>query len=397
MEKMKIFIMINSMGLGGAEKSLLSLLNLLDYEKYDVDLQMMNFGGMFESMLPKEVHILPELEFLSFCKQPTWNQFTSLNPKWLTARIRTYLSLRRNNRNGHPLHDTQAYWSACRNAYSRHSGVYDVAIAWGQGTPTHYVAEKVNATRKYAWINANYKLAGHNRDFDFDIYAVYDKIICVSGKLAGLFGKIFPEYTGKTDVILDIRNPDVILDMAEESVELPIVAPVIIVTAGRYTPQKNYLLALDAAVELCRRGLDFVWYAVGEGGERQRLETKIAESHMEKRFVLLGAKSNPYPYMKAADIYVQTSLFEGYCLTLAEARMLNRPCVTTNFDVVYEQMVQRENGLVVEMTAEAVADGIMELLENDTLRNHIIQNLKREKKGNTDEVFKFESLLDGNL
>ena len=98
--------------------------------------------------------------------------------------------------------------------------------------------------------------------------------------------------------------------------------------------------------------------------------------------------------MKAADIYVQTSKFEGYCLTLAEARMLNVPCVTTNFDVVYAQMINDENGLVVEMNAEAVADGITRLAMDSELYQHIKRFQEQEKKGNVEEIEKFYALVE---
>ena len=395
MKKIKILFMINSLGLGGAEKSLISLLQLLDYDKYDVDLQMMNFGGMFESLLPKEVHVLPELDFLKFSRKTLIQQVFSFNFKFLLARAHTAISLRENNRSGRKLHDTQAYWRGCKNAYGFHPNTYDVAIAWGQGTPTHYVASKVKAARKYAWINANYELAGHNKEFDREYYSVYDKNICVSHELALLFEKVFPEYKDKLDVILDIQNPNIIISMAEEKIELPKKAAVTIVTVGRYSRPKNYGLAIDTAKELLNRKIDFVWYAVGEGPERSLMERKISEYQMQDRFILLGAKSNPYPYIKVADVYVQTSSFEGYCLTLAEARMLNKLCVTTNFDVVYEQMIQRQNGLVVDMTPAAVADGIIEILGNRQLKTHILNYLKHEKKGNVEEIQKINILLEG--
>jgi glycosyltransferase involved in cell wall biosynthesis len=97
--------------------------------------------------------------------------------------------------------------------------------------------------------------------------------------------------------------------------------------------------------------------------------------------------------MKAADIYVQTSRFEGYCLTLAEARILNVPCVTTAFDVVYDQMIDGENGLVVDMNAPAVAGGIERLMNDADLYAHIKDYQMREKKGNIEEIQKFYRLV----
>ena len=165
-----------------------------------------------------------------------------------------------------------------------------------------------------------------------------------------------------------------------------------LVTVGRLVPQKGYDIAAKAAWLLKKRGIRFHWYVVG-GGNTTPIKKDIAQYGIHYCFTLLGAKANPYPYMKAADIYVQTSKFEGYCLTLAEARMLNIPCVTTNFDVVYTQMIDGENGLVVEMNAEAVADGIIRLATDPELYQHIKRYQEQEKKGNVEEIRKFYELI----
>lgn len=391
--KKSILFVINSMGCGGAEKSLLSLLSLLDYEKYDVTLQMFRRGGMFETLLPPEVHIREELDYSAFCRKSLAKQLLSFDLRRITARVRTSLFLRSNAKKGRPLHDAQAYWKYSGAAYAPLPEQYDAAIAWGQGTPTHFVAEKVKARKKFAWVNVNYEAAGHQAAFDDTYYKVYDNIVCVSEDLRSIFNKTFPQYSKKAITILDINNPKTIMDMAQQPITLPSKNGLTLVTVGRLVPQKGYDIAAKAAWLLKKRGIDFHWYVVG-GGDSAPIERDIAQYEIQDCFTLLGAKSNPYPYMKAADIYVQTSKFEGYCLTLAEARMLNIPCVTTNFDVVYAQMVNGENGLVVEMNAEAVADGITHLSADSDLYQHIRQYQEQEKKGNVEEIKKFYELME---
>ena len=390
--KKKILFVINSMGCGGAEKSLLSLLSLMDYQKYDVTLLMFRCGGMFEPLLPPDVHIHDSLDYVSFCAQPIGKQLLSFDFRRIVARLRTSVFLRQNARKNRPLHDAQAYWKYSAAAFDPLPEHYDVAIAWGQGTPTHFVAEKVTADKKFAWVNVNYKLAGHSESFDNKYYKRYNNIVCVSQELSDLFEKTFPTYKDKICTILDIQNPDMILKMAEQPCVLPGENGVTIVTAGSLVPQKGYDIAAKAASILKNRGVQFHWYIVGDGN-RAPIEADIERYGIADCFTLLGAKENPYPYMKAADIYVQTSKYEGYCLTLAEARMLNVPCVTTNFDVVYAQMIDGENGLVVEMTPEAVADGIVRLAADKELYQHIKCYLEHEKKGNVEEIEKFYELV----
>ena len=387
-----ILFVINSLGCGGAEKSLLSLLSLLDYDKYDVTLQMFRRGGMFEELLPPEVHVRKELDYTAFCSQSMAKQMLSFDLRRIAARVRTSLFLRSNAKKGSPLHDAQAYWKYSAAAYDPLPERYDVAIAWGQGTPTHFVAEKVQAQKKFAWVNADYENVGHNKDFDCKYYAAFTGIICVSDKLCLTLQKAFPEYAAKMTTIYDINNPATIFTMADQPCSLLNKENLTLVTVGRLVPQKGYDIAAKAAWLLKKRNVKFHWYVVG-GGDSAPIEKDIAQYGISDCFTLLGAKANPYPYMKAADIYVQTSKFEGYCLTLAEARMLNIPCVTTNFDVVYAQMIDGDNGLVVEMNAEAVADGIIRLATDQELYQHIKGYQIQEKKGNVEEIEKFYDLL----
>lgn len=387
-----ILFVINSLGCGGAEKSLLSLLALLDYDKYDVTLQMFSRGGMFEELLPPEVHVRKELDYTAFCSQSMAKQMLSFDLRRIAARVRTSLFLRSNAKKGSPLHDAQAYWKYSAAAYDPLPERYDVAIAWGQGTPTHFVAEKVQAQKKFAWVNADYENVGHNKDFDCKYYAAFTRIICVSDKLCLTLQKAFPEYAAKMTTIYDINNPATIFTMADQPCSLLNKENLTLVTVGRLVPQKGYNIAAKAAWLLKKRNVKFHWYVVG-GGDSAPIEKDIAQYGISDCFTLLGAKANPYPYMKAADIYVQTSKFEGYCLTLAEARMLNIPCVTTNFDVVYAQMIDGDNGLVVEMSAEAVADGIIRLATDQELYQHIKGYQIQEKKGNVEEIEKFYDLL----
>lgn len=393
--KKRILFVINSLGCGGAEKSLISLLGLMDYEKYDVTLYMFRHDGMFLPLLPKEVHIHEKSAYTEFCSKSGAGQLMSFDFKKLRARIRTSLYLRKNAKSENPLHDAQVYWKYSGEAFDVILEKYDAAIAWGQGTPTHFVAEKVNADKKYAWVNVNYKSAGHNPNFDNRFYSEYDKIICVSDKLNQLFCEVFPAFADRIITILDINNPEMITRMADESCSYPGAHGKTIVTVGRIVPQKAYDIAIDTARILKSRGFDFHWYAIGDGSLRGELEKRIADCSVSDCFTFLGARANPYPYMKNADIYVQTSRFEGYCLTLAEARMLNVPCVATEFDVVHAQMLDGENGLIVGMNAESVADGIMRLAEDRELYAHIKDYLKHEKKGNTEEIEKIYALLEG--
>lgn len=151
-------------------------------------------------------------------------------------------------------------------------------------------------------------------------------------------------------------------------------------------------MAVEAAAQLKKKGLDFVWYFVGDGSERERIELLIEKRGLEDNVKILGMKPNPYPYMAMADVYVQTSSFEGFGLTLNEARILHRPVVSTNFPVVYNQIRDGENGLIAEMTPESVAEKILMLVHDEALRNRIIEATKQEV--NTTSVTEPKKVMD---
>lgn len=390
--KQRILFVIDSLGVGGAEKSLVTLLNLLDYSRFEVDLQLFAYGGVFEQFLPKEVNILPPLDYTQFLKAPMCKQI--LHPSKMLARVRYSLAIRKSGL----LHADKAveYWESIGQTIARSERNYDIAIAYAQGVPTFYVIDKVDAPKKMAWVNVDYRLQGATKVFQHSYYEALNVIVPVSDSSYKTFSEdVYPEFKDKMHIIWDINDSGIITRMSLLPSEKPIDHSLpVIMTAGRLNkPQKGYDLALAAAKVLRNRDVNFRWYAVGEGPYRAEMEAYILENHLEDTFILLGATPNPYAYMRQCDVYVQTSRHEGFGLTIAEARILNRPVVCTNFEACTMQMKNGQNGLVVDMNPEAIADGIEKLLKDKVLYDRIHEYLKTEKKGNTEEIEKFYRLI----
>ena len=208
--KKKVLFVINSLGIGGAEKSLVSLLPLFDYSKYDVDLLLLREGGIFRPLLDDKVNVLPLPGFVKFCSLPLSKQISSFNFKYLLTRFKLTYSLRKNADSNNKAHDTQVYWKACGNICEELSDEYDLAVGWGQGVPVKYVANKVKAKKKAVWINADYEAVGHKREDDLNNFSLVDYIVSVSDKQNENMKKIFPEYSDKCRTIYDINDADLI-------------------------------------------------------------------------------------------------------------------------------------------------------------------------------------------
>lgn len=359
--KRKILFLIDSLNCGGAEKSLISLLPLLDYSKIEVDLMIVHRGGLFERYLPKQVNVVdfPNQGGIWFNLCLTCYRFTRL-----------FFS---------KYHGAELRWRVMSSAYVGTSKIYDVGIAYQQGFPTYYLANKITSKKKIAWINADLEKAGYLPSFNRPFYNKIDIVVPVSDVLREMLIKSSFVESKKLFIIYDILNVDLIRQMSKNPLSLnPVHNELIITTVGRMVLPKGYDLAVDAAKILKEKGLSFKWFFVGGGSMMPVIKRMATEYGLLNHLIFTGVKSNPYPYMALADIYVQTSRFEGFGLTISEARILNKPVISTNFPVVYNQIKDGENGLICEMTPESIAQKILLLANDGQLRNKLIEATKKE-------------------
>lgn len=396
--KKRILFVIDSLICAGAEKSLITLLSLIDYSRYDVDLQLFKYGGEFEKYLNKNVNLLPPFQYTTFIEKSLSKQLFSLihikNIKMFLMRILYFTLLRVNHQLNNAM-IARIYWQTIGNCIEKSPISYDYAIAYAQGVPTFYVIDKVHAKKKLGWVNAIYKLNGKEKEFQLNYYCKLYKIITVSDSVLNVFSEVFPTLKKNMTTIWDITDYNFILYMSQEGISYTDnYIGKRILTVGRLNKyHKGYDIALKVCKILKEKGLDFRWYAIGKGPYREEMERYIKENGLEKHFILLGTTPNPYPFFKDAYLYVQTSRHEGFGLTIAEARLLNIPVVTTEFDAVYNQMIQGKNGIVTKQDPQMVAEAIEKLLNDSNLYQSIKKFLEKEKKGNTEEINKFYDLI----
>lgn len=393
--KKKILFVIDSLACAGAEKSLLTLLSVLDYNRFDVDLQLFKYGSKLEQFIPKEVNVLPPFDYTRFLGKSIFSQFISLDFKKIFARWSYSFSLLLNRKS---LHADKAryYWNCCKNVLPQKQKVYDIAVAYAQDLPTFYVADNVEARMKFAWVNCIFNLSDQNIKYQRSFYNKFDNIVAVSESACDKIKELFPELASGMVIIRDMINADVINQMAMLPIDtgMDMSLPRLLTVARLNKAQKGYDIALEACKILKERGLEFKWYAIGEGPYKNEMEEYIVQNDLSDTFILLGTTPNPYPYYKDCTIYVQTSRFEGFGLSIAEARILNRPVITTEFPAVYAQMIPNRNGIVTPQNPRDVADAVELLLSDRDKYRQIESFLKQEKKGNIEELEKFYKMIE---
>ncbi|MGF9965401.1 glycosyltransferase [Bacillus rhizoplanae] len=392
--KKKLLFVIDSLTIGGAEKSLISLLNLINPSKYEIDLLLLKTGGDLESYVPKNVNILPVPEYFRYINNEKVH--LSKSAIYLYYRIKTSLSLRVNNYKKNILHSEQVVFRSIKKIIAPIQKKYDVAIAYSQGMPTYLVANKVTASKKLAWINTDYTNTLYDKELDYESYKKIDKIIAVSQNTKESLMNLRKEYTDKVDLVLDIIDPNIIYKMSEVNEFNEFDKSIVnILTVGRLVAVKSYSTAIEVAHLLKKSGYKFKWFGVGEGPEKKRLQELIDEYQLNDCFILLGKKVNPYPYMKNCDIYVQTSVKEGFGLTVCEAKILKRPIVCTNFFTAKEIIDHNVDGLVVEQNINSIYNGIKKYLDDNSFREKIIAELNsKEPYSSVNQLSKFYGLIE---
>ena len=394
--KRNILFVNDSLHIGGGEKSLISLLNLIDYSRYNVDLLLFKRGGEFEQFLPDEVNIIePPASMTDLLSTSIFGLTINGRIRETIARLRFSLLVRLQRKRQTVRDKNQLFWSCFSDLINGLDKKYDAAIAYSQGIPTFFVAEKVSAVKKFGWINVFYDLKDHQRQFQEKFYSTLDNIVIVSENSLENFKSVYPQFSHKMLVIHDICNADMLYRMAELEEPHMLPAAIRLLTVARLD---FHFKGLDITAKACQilaeRGVDFKWFIVGDGQDREYLETFISQHHLQDFLILLGAKANPYPYFKNCDIYVQTSRQEGWGISLVEARLFNRPVVTTEFSTVWNQMVQMKNGIVTDFEPAHVADAVEKLINDKDLYQSIYQYLMQEKKGNIEEIQKINKLLE---
>ena len=397
--KKRIFVSMHYMELGGAEISLIGLLQALDYSRYDVDLFIHRHQGELMVLIPKEVNVLPEIPAYACIESPMTEALRrgQLGVTWgrLKARQR---ALRYQAKDATK---TQAaiYQYIAQEVEPHlpcfdHLGIYDLAISFLQ--PHNYVLSKVKAKQKACWIHTDYTKVEFDADAELPIWSAYDHIISISSEVSKAFLQVFPSLEGKIVEMENILSADYVHKKASEfdvSKEMPTDGERInILSVGRFSEAKNY----DNVPDICRRirekGIEAYWYIIGYGDDRL-IRERIREARMEHYVSLLGKRTNPYPYIKACDIYAQPSRYEGKAVTVREAQMLCKPVVVTDYTTAQSQVRHGIDGVIVPMDNEGCAQAMVDLIKNPQLRMEMIDYLNHHDYGNIGEIHKIDKLI----
>lgn len=383
--KKRILFINGHLNAGGVERSLVDVLRHMDYTKYAVDLLLLEDTGDYASELPSEVKVL----FRDI--HHTYGSFASsirrciVAHDWMRLRLRFLFLL-------------QKFFGAC--ALKRVATIllgkhhYDCVIGFRPGICSDLAAYSVQTDRKITW--------WHHGEFNVDC-ATYgnmcskmNAVAVVSQSCKAMLQEKLPELESKLVCIPNMLDAVAIGQKAGNS---PYTGDMLhIVSVGRLAPEKHFENIIPVAKMLRDMSTDFVWHIVGDGSEQARLESLIVENDLKDHVILEGSKTNPYPYMKYADLFVHPSYVESHGLTVLEAMALDVPCVVTKSRGPCEFIEDGVNGLLTEQSPESLAEEVLAILNDKKLYQHIKENTKCPEQFGPERVIKqIETMIDGEM
>lgn len=396
--KHTILIFSQAMELGGVERSLLGLLDAIDYDRYDVDLFLMRHSGELMPYLNPKAKLLPEIPQYASLAVPMASLVKSGQLGVLRGRLKGRLAARHFDKQ-HSSDKPSIAALTYSHKYTLNSmpqisdKTYDLAISFL--TPHYFARERVRAKKYAAWIHTDYTALTFDRSAELAMWEGYGSICGVSERASESFQTAFPELSDKIQTVENILPKELIVKQTvQPQTDIPSDGAVKILSVGRFCDAKNF----DNVPDICRRlmenGLDVKWYLIGYGGEEPLIRQKIAEAGMQERVIILGKKDNPYPYMRACDLYVQPSRYEGKAVTVREAQLLGKPVVITDYATSGSQLEDGVDGVIVPMDNAGCAAGIAALLRDPARMQQLSESCAKRDYTNSAEVEKIYALME---
>lgn len=396
----KILIVSHAMEIGGAERALIGLLEAIDLRKYAVDLFLLRHSGELMKYIPKQINLLPEFPQYAALAVPLATVLKKGQFRVALGRVigkhqgkKRIRALHLPEDNGVQLEYSHKYTVNAMPEIQPETE-YDLAISFL--TPHYFTAKKVKAKKKIAWIHTDYSTTKVDVTSELHMWAAFDHIISISDSVTESFLNSFPSLQSKIVMIENIMPTAYMRELTNAfSVEKEMPSKgVKLLTIGRFSYQKK----MEEIPEICRRirevGIDAKWYLIGFGAEESLIRQRISQANAEDFVIILGKKENPYPYIKACDIYLQPSRYEGKSVAVREAQILNKPVIITDFATANSQLKDGYDGVIVPMDIEGSAKGIAAVIRDKELRDRLIENTRNNDYTNSGEISKLYNLVD---
>lgn len=397
--KPRILILMHYMELGGAESALLGLLQSVNPARVDVDVFLYDHRGELMKYIPTDkVNLLPEVTAYKMIERPFMECVKSGHigvalGRWLAKKTVDKSPVPAGKDNIR-IYTRVADWVEHFVPKIQPDVEYDLAISFLM--PHNYVVKKVRAKKKLGWIHTDYSTVHVDVKRELPVWGQLDYIASISEEVGEKFVETFPTLKDKIVPVENILSSRFIRQRAEEEVISLDSNPstIKLLTIGRFSNPKK----MEEIPVICRKivdaGIDIKWFIIGYGSVEieQEVRHNAQREGVTDRVILLGKKENPYPYIKACDIYVQPSRYEGKSITVREAQILCKPVIVTNYPTASSQIQSGLDGVIVPLEVDACAHEMADFICNKEGQARVVEYLETHDYGNEQEIEKIYQL-----
>lgn len=389
----KILIVHSNMELGGVETSLLGLLQSIDYSHYAVDLMLFEQKGDLLEFIPKEVTLIHTDKKYQCIALPIKDVLFK-NKEWKITLARLYGKIRGKRYKSKTYATKQFAHLAALPFFPQIQGEYDLAISFID--PHFIVTQKVKAKKSVGWLHTDFSRIYSEELLDKKMWGALNYVAHISASCKEKFDNRYPEFINKSIIVENILSKSLVekraleFDVSGEMDE----SYIRLLSVGRFCEAKNFDNIPEICSEILQAGKKVKWYIIGFGSDEVFIQQKIVEYHMQEHVLILGKKVNPYPYIKACDLYVQPSRYEGNCVSVREAQMLEKPVIITRYPTSASQLEDGVDGVIVAMDNQNCAEGIVKVLNNPNLMNRLTENCRKRDYSNSEEIKKIYKIME---
>ena len=364
--KKKILFVIPEYSHGGTNKSLESLLSAIDEKRYEISIfSLYEDGGVFYKNIFNPYIIAKSLLYVLAHDNVITRKVMGVAMKLFKNLSFNWLYRYEANR-------------------LQHKYKFDTVIAFQEGSATQFVSLINYPVNRIAWVHCDYanRFAAIEKKSELSLYCLYNHIVSVSYSAVHSFNSIYPELKDRTKCIYNLIDRSYILRQSSQDVNFEKQGNCFnLISVGRFVAVKQFGLIPQIVQKLkLLTKKSFCWYIVGDGNERNMVESVISSMGLDKNIKILGAKDNPYPYFKQSDLYVCTSLSESFSYTIAESKTLHVPVLTNDFPVANEVVSPNEGWIC---NVKDMAFILKDIIED---KNSIYSNVKK-----TIDNFKYDN------
>ncbi len=379
----KVLFVFPSFGIGGTTVSTRNAISLLCKDGYDCWVMPLKPIGLL-SNLYNDVPQVSTPFVIRALSASRWSDFPTFFQRMAAAILRFL----RGHFNGF---EAWVVGKALTKIIQKYG--FDTIVAEQESKTSRFVSY-ASCKNKVAWVRCDYKRYLEKRGVKKEnVYKRYNSIVCVAEQTCCNFKAIYPEYSTKTYCIHNPQDSDLIRTRANLTENEPrfVVKGKTLVSIGRLDEIKRFHEIAPIARQLVERGLQFRWYLIGDGTERERISESIHEYGMEDYVIMLGAKNNPYYYLQKADVFVCLSRSEACPRVVNEAKILHTPTISTDFPTIYEFIENEKTGIISPISE--IHNAILRWFSDEELRNRIFYNNKQFKFDNTELIMQIENIL----